>query len=115
MTWDQYWHGDPWMVQSFYKADRLRRERVNEEAWLYGAYVSQAIAGTICNAFLDKGSEPMSYPAEPFPIFQSEKKETEVDKIQDDPDALFAMAWMTSMVQVGKNWDKSVVNSDNGN
>jgi len=115
MTWDQYWYGDPLMVRIFYKAERLRQERVNEEAWLYGAYVSKAIEGTICNAFLETGKPKMSYPDKPIQLSKDADTELNSDTESEDNDALFAKAWMNSFVQAGKNWDKSVVNSDNGN
>ena len=115
MTYEQYWFGDPLMATFFYKADRLRRERVNEEAWITGIYMMKAIAGTIGNVFLGKGEDPITYPEEPIRLYSEEKPAEKADSpedYKDDPDALFALAWMTSMVQAGQNWDKSVVNSD---
>ena len=100
MTYDQYWYGDPLMVRAFFKADKLRQKRVNEEAWLYGAYVYHALAATVGNMGNKKGETPIKYPTEPMEIDRPKEK-------QEENDALFAEAWMTQFVEVGKNWGKN--------
>lgn len=91
MTYDQYWYGDPLMVRAFFKADRLRQERMNAEAWLNGLYISQALMST-------------EYPSEPIQLFEDKAKPKPAS--EDDADAVFARAWMMSFVRAGKDWGK---------
>jgi len=107
MTYEQYWFDDPLMARAFYKADRIRRERVDEEAWLHGLYVLNALNATVGNVFREKGHEPAEYPAEPITLTrrrEEEKARTEKEKEQQ---AVWAKAWMESFVQAGKNFGKN--------
>lgn len=108
MTYDQYWYGDPLMVRAFYKADKIRRRRTDEEAWLNGAYVMKALQATVGNMFLKKGATPFTYPEEPFLIERMREEEMEKKKTEEDfeKEALWAKAWMSTFVNVGKNWGK---------
>ena len=107
MTYDQYWYGDVHMARAFYKADRLRQKRMNEEAWLHGAYVLRALDATVCNAFRKKGDPQSEYPKEPIwdddwdDDYRQEKQEE-----REETEALFAEAYMTNMMLAGKNWGK---------
>lgn len=109
MTWDQYWYGPTWMVGQFFQAEKYRQEKQNNEAWLQGIYFAKAISATIGNAFLQKGAEPDQYPDKPFDLTgKAEQEETEDQKEErEEQEATWALAWMTTFVQVGKAWDKS--------
>ena len=101
MTYDQYWYGDPLMVRAYFQAEKIRQERADSEAWLYGLYVAKAIDSTIGNAFRKEGTA--EYPA--FPL--STKKEI-VDKYNEEQEALAAEAYMMQMVAAGANWGEEV-------
>lgn len=107
MSYEQYWYGDPLMVRAFYKADKLRRERMDEEAWLNGLYVMKAIDSTICNGFRKSGQDPAEYPKKPYFVIRAEEEEREKTEKEKEQEALWAMAWMSSFVQAGKNWGKN--------
>lgn len=107
MTYEQYWYGDPLMVRAFYKAEQLRQQRVNDEAWLKGAYVYRAMqaALSVSEFFRGKGQRPDEYPKKPIALNAAE--ETEVDKEQrEEQEAVYAKAYMMNMVMAGKNWHK---------
>ena len=101
MSYEQYWYGDVWVSKSFVEADKLRQERVDTEAWQFGVYVAKAIESTICNAFLDKGKEPMQYPQQP--LFVKPKEEKQID---EDLEIALAESYMSQMVRAGKKWGK---------
>ena len=107
MTYDQYWYGDPLMVRAFYKADRLRQERMDEEAWLHGKYVMEAIDSTIGNAFRKTSQDPSKYPEEPFSLTLKRQEEEEKSEREKEREAQWALAWMSSFVQAGKGWGKN--------
>ena len=105
MTYEQYWYGDPLMVRAYYKADRLKQERVNEQAWLNGAYILRAIDATVGNAFRKQGGQPAEYPKKPIERIKPEETEEEREK-REEREAVFAQAYMMNMVMAGKNWKK---------
>ncbi len=73
MTYDQFWYGEAEMAKSFRKADEIRRKRRNEELWLEGIYMAEALSATVGNMFT-KGNKHQ-YPSEPFPITAAEQQE----------------------------------------
>ena len=103
MTYDQYWYGDTQMVRAFREADRLKQKRADTEAWMLGAYVRHAIESSICNAFREKGVQPVKYPEEPFSLRDErlKKEQKEADEIA------YAEAYMAQLVWVGRNWGKN--------
>ena len=106
MTYDQYWYGDPLMVRAFYKADRLRQERMDEEAWINGFYVLQAL-DVFGNAFRKSGQDPSEYPKEPLTITKRKQEEQERAEKEKEREAQWALAWMSTFVQAGKGWGKN--------
>ncbi len=72
MSHEQFWLFDPKLVKAYRKADEIRKRRMNEELWLNGIYMSEALASTVGNMF---SKEKYSYPSEPKPITQSEIEE----------------------------------------
>ena len=70
MTEEQYWEGDSVLPKYYRQAEELRKERVNQEAWLQGMYVYDAIAriSPILHAFAKKGTKAQPYVEEPYPI-----------------------------------------------
>jgi len=109
MTYDQYWYGDPLMVRAYYKAQKLRDEQKDTEAWMHGLYMVEALSATIMN-FLRKKEEPAhEYPSMPIMIKKREEareKTEEEKKKQEETETAFARLWMNNFVNVGKNWGK---------
>lgn len=105
MTYEQYWYGDPLMVRAFWKADKIRRERGDEAAWLSGLYVLNALNATVGNMFRSPGQQSAEYPAEPF-LKRKEREKRERTEREEEQDAIWAKAWMTQFVDAGKNWGK---------
>ena len=105
MTYEQYWYGDPLMVRAFYKANKLRRQREDENAWLYGMYVLNALNATVGNMFRKPGTEAAEYPSEPITI-RAEREKRERTEQEQEQEALWAQAWMMQFVEAGKNWGK---------
>ena len=82
MTPEQYWDGDPTLARAYRKADELRMERKNQELWLQGMYIYEAIcdASPILHDFAKKGTKPHPYVDKPYPITEKQHKRNEVDK-----------------------------------
>lgn len=77
MTVEQFWDGDACLTKYFRRAHELRNERRNQELWLQGLYVYEAIAdlSPILQAFAKKGTKANPYLAEPIPLTQRESDE----------------------------------------
>ena len=73
MTWTQFWLDAPELVIAYRKAEAIKKRRKNEELWLEGVYMAEALRATVGNMF-SKGQKHL-YPAEPFPITAAEQQE----------------------------------------
>jgi hypothetical protein len=69
MSYEQFWLDAPELVIAYRRADEIRKRRVNEELWLSGLYMADAIMATIGNAF---SKSKFEYPSEPKPITRAE-------------------------------------------
>ena len=73
MTWTQFWIDEPELAIAYRKADAIRKRRKNEELWLEGLYMAEALSATVGNMFSKGQKHP--YPAEPLPITVEEQQE----------------------------------------
>lgn len=80
MTYEQYWYGDVWLVEAFLKADKVRQERMNAEAWLQGVYFYDAISTALHNFSRKKGEKPKEYASEPYDIGKKKREKSEAEK-----------------------------------
>lgn len=60
MSYELYWDGRPELAIPYRKADVLRQQRSNNDAWLQGTYFRMAV-----ESVLDKKAK---YPKQPFEI-----------------------------------------------
>ena len=67
------------MVRAFRQAQDFKDRRRNQELWLQGMYVYEAICDVspILHAFAKKGTKPEPYSKEPYAITESEIRERE--------------------------------------
>ena len=92
---EQYWEESPFLAVVYRKAYRLKREAENEQAWLQGLYIYDAVAVCLGNAFSKKGSKKLNYlehPIEIFPLTEQQKKEKEKIEMAKMQKAMEAMA-----------------------
>ena len=76
MTPEQYWDGDPELVKYYRKAEEIRNEKRNQELWLQGMYIYEALcdASPIFHAFAKKGTKPRPYSTSPYALTVKEQK-----------------------------------------
>lgn len=84
MTEEQYWDRDSTLVKYYREAEELRKERVNQEMWLQGMYIYDAIArvSPILRPFAKKGTKAQPYVEEAYPINKKTVEEAHVRKEQ---------------------------------
>ena len=82
MTYEQYWEGDCALVKYYRQAEEMRNEKRNQEMWLQGMYVYEAIcdASPVLQAFAKKGTKPIPYSTKPYPLSDKQAKREEEDK-----------------------------------
>ncbi len=82
MTYEQYWEGDCALVKYYRQAEEMRNEKRNQELWLQGMYVYEAIcdASPVLHAFAKKGTKPIPYSAKPYPLNEKQSKREEEEK-----------------------------------
>ena len=82
MTPEQYWDGDCTLVKYYRKAEELRNEKRNQELWLQGMYIYEAICDVspILHAFAKKGAKPHPYSSKPYAISEKQIRQEREDK-----------------------------------
>lgn len=82
MTYEEYWEKESDLVKFYRKANEIRQEQFNQQAWLQGMYVYEAIAdiAPILHAFAKKGTKPRKYSEKPYEFKRPEKKRIPLSK-----------------------------------
>ena len=87
MTYEQFWYGDPWMVRAFAQAYLIRRKVQNENMWIQGAYISNAVTIAIANTF---GKKKVDYHKKPLDLFPKTEAE-EQSEVREERRKLIAL------------------------
>jgi hypothetical protein len=79
MTPEQYWDSDPTLTKYYREAEEKRIERRNQEFWLQGMYIYEAICDVspILHAFAKKGAKPHPYSDKPYSITEKQRRQEE--------------------------------------
>ena len=82
MTYDQYWNGDPMLTKYYRQADEMRNERKNQELWLQGMYIYEALCDVapIMTAMPKKGAKPHRYSEKPYSITEKQLRKEREEK-----------------------------------
>ena len=106
MSPEQFWDGDVTLTKYYRKADELNRSRRNQELWLQGMYIYEALCDVspIMNAFAKKGTKPAPYPDHPYPLSTKEIKAEK--KVQEKREREKAKRYMESkMAKLNKRFE----------
>lgn len=80
MTYEQFWEGDPILAKYYRQADEITIERKNQELWLQGMYIYEALCDVapLLQAFGKKGTKATPYCEKPYAITEKQiRKEAE--------------------------------------
>lgn len=82
MTYEQFWDGDPMLTKYYREAEEMRSERKNQELWLQGMYIYEALCDVspILHSFAKKGTKPVPYAESPYPITEKQRRRVEEEK-----------------------------------
>lgn len=100
MTSEQFWEGDCTLVVAYRKAFALKQDLENQQAWLQGMYIYDALCcvAPVLHAFAKKGTKPTPFRKEPYPLsVQPDKRKKEIVEAKSDAKAkAFMEMFMTS-------------------
>lgn len=76
MTYEQFWDGDPTLAKYYREAEEIRNEKKNQELWLQGLYVYEAICDVspILQAMAKKGTKPKPYTEQPYALTERQRR-----------------------------------------
>lgn len=80
MSSAEYWSGDPSLPRYFRKAFEMRQKRENEQAWLNGLYVYDAMMSALSHLSQNKSSHK-NYATKPYSSTAEEAKKEHEDKV----------------------------------
>lgn len=83
MTAEEYWEGDPHLAPFYYQAYKLRFDMLNQQAWLQGLYVFNAVSTALANAFSKRTHKYVEKPFEFGNKTEEQKSEEDVQTERD--------------------------------
>ena len=103
MSYELFWEAEPQVAAAFRRADEIKRRRTNQELWLNGVYMREALASTVGNMF-SKGSKH-EYPSEPIAITVAEQEERQ-ERLQKAKMEKIKASFMARALSVNANMQK---------
>ena len=102
MSCEQYWDADCQLVKYYRKAYEIKKKLKNEELWLQGAYIYDALCAVapILHAFAKKGTKPLPYLTKPYSLTiekQSEEDKKQQEKLNRQKAKAIFEAWANSL------------------
>lgn len=84
VTYEEFWFGDYTKLKYVARQYDAQRKLQNEDAWLQGAYVYDAVATALSNAFRKKGAKAQNYLERPLQVYpkteEEERYEAEMER-----------------------------------
>ena len=109
MSYAEYWEGDPKLAQYYRKAYQIKQEEINNNAWLQGMYIYDAVSTALHNALRGMGkTKPPAkdYAKQPYEFNKRNKTEQEKAK-EVEIEQEKAAAWMENFVRLNSNKSQS--------
>lgn len=82
MTYEQYWFGDNDLVRVYREADEIRTEKRNQEMWLQGMYIYEALCDVapILVTVPKKNAKIEKYSEKPYPVTKKAMRQEREEK-----------------------------------
>jgi hypothetical protein len=109
MSYAEYWECDPSLAQYYRKAYRIKQEEINNNAWLQGLYIYDAISTALHNTLRGFGKQKQpakDYAKQPYDL--NNKVKTEAEKAKEvEIEQEKAAAWMENFVRINSGKSQS--------
>ena len=99
MSSAEYWESDPSLARYYRKAYRIKQEELNNNAWLQGLYIYDAVSTAVHNALRGKNTKSREYAKQPYDFTNRQKTEFEKAK-EVEIEQEKALAWMENFVRI---------------
>ena len=104
MSYAEYWEGDPLLARYYRKAYRIKQDEINNNAWLQGMYVYDAVSTALHNALRGMGKQKppaKDYAKQPYEF--RDKVKTDAEKAKEvEIEQEKAAAWMENFVRINQ-------------
>mgnify|MGYP006988901208 CR=1 FL=1 len=100
MTYDQFCHASVEELEAYEKLHRKAIEQKNQELWLQGLYIYNAVGVNLGNVFRKKGQKALNYLEGPLDIFEKTEEEKQAIRKKEQEKIT---AYLKSLQQ---NWVK---------
>ena len=101
MSSAEYWSGDSSLVRYYRKAYEIKQEEINNNAWLQGMYIYDAVSTALHNALRGKNTKAREYARQPYNFGNKEKSELKKAKEVETEQAKAAV-WMENFVKINQ-------------
>ena len=101
MSSAEYWEGDSSLTRYYRKAYKIKQEEINNNAWLQGLYIYDAVSTAVHNALRGKNTKAREYAKQPYNFDNKEKSELEKAK-EVDIEQEKAAVWMENFVKINQ-------------
>lgn len=102
MSSAEYWEGDCSLTRYYRKAYKLKQEEINNNAWLQGLYIYDAVTTALHNALRGKNTKAREYAKQPYNYEKNEEK-SEYEKAKEvEIEQQKAYAWMENFVRINQ-------------
>ena len=93
MTYNDFWYGPAYIVKFYREANKLRLKQQDENNWMLGMYVYEAIldCSPILHPFSKKGTKPLPYAEKPYLMDKLEYKTEEQKEQEQEAERLKAI------------------------
>ena len=109
MSSAEYWEGDPSLARYYRKAYRIKQDEINNNAWLQGLYIYDAVSTALHNALRGMGKQKppaKDYAKQPYDLHNKVKTEAEKAK-EVEVEQEKAAAWMENFVRMNSSKSQS--------
>lgn len=98
MTWEQFWEQDSSLVKDYREAYQIRQDEINQNAWLQGLYIYDALclASPLFRSFSKSGTRAGEYPQKPYEFANGTRKRL-TPKQENERKMMAGMAAMEKM------------------
>ena len=105
MSYAEYWEGDPKLTRYYRKAYQIKQDEINNNAWLQGMYIYDAVSTALHNALREFGKNKppaKDYAKQPYEF--RNKVKTEAEKAKEvEIEQEKAAAWMENFVRINQS------------
>lgn len=99
---------NPWRLEAYNSAERLKDEKRDAQMWMMGAYVFEAVSKAIGNAFRKKGTKASQYRDKPLMMENKEQKRelTKDEKIEKTKTVFKMLQIMQANYELARKFNK---------